>query len=417
MMFSMLRLVVAIPPLVAGPMMPWRALAGGETLLTRSWQRSDTVRASLELTIGEDSRDAPHQFGAISGLAVDREGRIYVADLQETHVTVFSLSGKRLATIGRKGRGPGEFEGPSGPALAADGALYVRDIARVTRFTRDPATGLSTKHDRDFRGPLYPNWTSRRASRVDRDGRFLHPDTRSRIGGEIRHVYLRYSAQGAFIDSLPVPSYPNDPPTSAVLRISASGGRMIRGLNHTPFAPLPVWDATPASTVISGDGIAYVLVETDASGRTLRRFERAVTPARIPSSERSDSARALKARIDTLPVPLAQLEGVPEDVRAQRLPSVYPQYMAVFAAEDGTVWVRRWPPAGRGGETFLDVFDARGAFLTTVILPVALAAGHHPVLTGDAIVGVTIDRDTDLESVVRLRFRLGGRTGVRDAGR
>ena len=371
----------------------------------------DTIRGRIDLIIGEDAAAAPgraagqHIFSAISGVAVDRQGRIYASDLQQARIDVFSPTGRRLATIGRKGQGPGEFEGPSGPALAPDGALYVRDISRVARFVPDPASGLATRHDRNFQGPIFPNWTSRRASRVDREGRFHHPESIWRTGQLVRHFYLRYSAQGRFVDTLPVPSYGNEPELTASIRTSPNGGRMVRGLNHVPFAPIPAWDVTAAGTVVSGDGRSYVLVETDAAGKVLRRFERPGAPARIPSAERSDSARALAARIDSLPIPVAQLSGVPEDVRAQRIPVVYPAYMAVFAAEDGRVWVRRWPLVPRTSESIFDVFEPGGRMLATVSIPVRLAAGHHPVIGSDVLVGVTTDPETDVESIVRVRFR------------
>ena len=375
--------------------------------------QQDTTRGQVDLVIGEDARPAPgrtaapHIFSAISGLAVDRRGRIYVSDLKEVHVAVFSPTGALLATIGRKGQGPGEFEAPSGPALDPGGALYVRDVAKVARFVVDPATGLATRHDRDFRGPIYPDWTSRRASRVDREGRFYHPGSIWRTGELVKHHYLRYSAQGVFIDTLLVPLYDNIPEPTASIRTSPNGGRMIRGLNHVPFAPIPVWDVTHKGMVISGDARSYVLSETDVAGRTLRRFERSGALVRIPASERDDSARALRRRIDSLPVGInqPQVHGVPDDVKAQRLPATYPAYMAVFAADDDRVWVRRWAPPGRRAESFFDVFDPAGRFLGTVMLPVRLAAGHHPAIGRDVLVGVTIDEETDLESVVRVRFR------------
>lgn len=372
---------------------------------------ADTVRGTVDLVIGEDAAAAPgraagrHIFSAISGIAVDRQGRIYAADLMQTHVVVFSPSGSLLATIGRKGQGPGEFEGPSGPALAPDGSLYVRDISHVARFIVDPATGVAAKHDRDFRGPLYPDWTSRRASRVDREGRFHHPGSTWRDGQLVHHYYLRYTARGEFVDTLHVPAYPNHPTPTASIRTSPNGGRMVRGLNHVPFAPIPAWDVTVGGTVISGHGRAYVLTESDASGKVVRRFERSVPLAEIPRAERSDSARALARRIDSLPIPVAQVHGVPDDVKSQRLPATYPAYMAVFGAEDGRVWVRRWPTAPRSTESIFDVFDASGRFLRTVVIPLRLAAAHHPVIGPDVLVGVTIDPETDVESIIRVRFR------------
>ena len=78
----------------------------------------------------------------------------------------------------------------------------------------------------------------------------------------------------------------------------------------------------------------------------------------------------------------------------------------MFVAEDGRVWVRRWPPPGRRNETFFDVFDPSARFLGTVDLPVRLSGVHHPAIGTDALVGVTVDEETDLESIVRARFRI-----------
>jgi len=160
----------------------------------------------------------PHIFSAISGIAVDRQGRIHAADRKEVHVAVFSPAGALLATIGRKGKGPGEFDAPSGPALAPDGALYVRDVSKVARFEPAPTTGLATVHDRDFRWPLFPDWMSRRASRVDAKGRFQHPGSTWRDRDLVKQHLLRYSARGAFADTLRVPQYDNAPDPTASIR-------------------------------------------------------------------------------------------------------------------------------------------------------------------------------------------------------
>jgi len=155
-----------------------------------------------------------------------------------------------------------------------------------------------------------------------------------------------------------------------------------------PSPPIPVWDVTSAGTVISGDARPYLLVETNADGAAVRRFERNLPLARIPASECADSARALERRIDSLPVPITRPEvfGVPDDVKARRLPTDYPAYMAVFAAADGRVWVRRWPLAGRRDESVFDVFDGAARFLGTVIAPVRLAAGRHPVINRESLI-------------------------------
>ena len=190
-----------------------------------------------------------------------------------------------------------------------------------------------------------------------------------------------------------VPLFPNSPAPVAVLRTSASGGRMIYGLNHVPFAALPVWDLTSAGTIIALTGDRYVITERDASGTVLHSYNRNVNVNRIPARERADSVTALKRRIDSLPVPIGRVEGVPPSVARLELPQTFPFYSAVFGAHDGKVWVRRWVP-GSDARTIFDVFAREGQFIATVALPAVISPDVHPVQTVDRIVSVVIEAET-----------------------
>ena len=78
-----------------------------------------------------------------TGLAYDPiGGRIYVADTYAHDVKVFDAEGKLLATLGRRGSGPGEFNYPTHLAFAR-GELYVTDTlnSRIEVFRTD-GTGL-----------------------------------------------------------------------------------------------------------------------------------------------------------------------------------------------------------------------------------------------------------------------------------
>lgn len=58
------------------------------------------------------------------------DGGLYVADMSNSHVLQFDARGNLIRTIGRKGQGPGEFEGPGMNGLVENGrTLAVFDVS------------------------------------------------------------------------------------------------------------------------------------------------------------------------------------------------------------------------------------------------------------------------------------------------
>jgi hypothetical protein len=364
----------------------------------------DTVRARLLGTIGENAR-TPFFLSQVSGFALDDSGRVYVADFQDPHVVVFAPDGRHLATIGRKGEGPGEFRAPTGPVIGADGMLYVRNMSKVSRFRRDVKTGLATVFDSTFDGPPMAPWLSKWPSVIDRAGRFHFPQTVNLDADKLTHVgYRRYGAGGRKLDSIGVPMYATSRSDWSSVRISEGSGKLVFGVNVVPFHPVPVWAVTPAGTVISGAANKYELVETDSAGRVVRTISRAVPAVRIPAAERDDSIKALKRRIDSLPVPIERVQFVAPEVREMRIPETYPFYTGVVAAPSGDLWVRRWLPAAASPRTVVDVLTAAGAYRHTVILPMNCAREPGMVVRGSYVVCMEVDRETGGESVVVARI-------------
>ena len=74
----------------------------------------------------------------ISSADVDADGNIYVGQPQEQHVKVFAADGSLLRTIGRRGKGPGEFSSVTAVRVLRD-TLWVSDarLQRVTYFSLD----------------------------------------------------------------------------------------------------------------------------------------------------------------------------------------------------------------------------------------------------------------------------------------
>lgn len=91
----------------------------------------ERFQARLVASSGED---AP--FSAVTGLDVDSEGRIYVADWLLPDVVVLGPDGRHVRSIGRRGSGPGEFQRVSSvQVLPGDSVLvFDRGLRRVTVF-------------------------------------------------------------------------------------------------------------------------------------------------------------------------------------------------------------------------------------------------------------------------------------------
>ncbi len=79
--------------------------------------------------IGElDSSDENVLFHQPADIAFDGEGNIYVLDAGNHRIQKFSPAGTYLATIGRRGEGPGELQFPLSLDIDAQGYLYVPDM-------------------------------------------------------------------------------------------------------------------------------------------------------------------------------------------------------------------------------------------------------------------------------------------------
>jgi hypothetical protein len=184
---------------------------------------------------------------------------------------------------------------------------------------------------------------------------------------------------------------------------------MLPGLNRVPFAPVPVWDVTRAGTILSSTGAEYTLIETGLGGDTIRVLQGPTREAvTIPASERVDSARALDARLDTLPVPIGEVRGLGPGVRDRQLPATLPPVISIHVAVDGSIWVETWPPEGQADSRFFDVLDAEGGLLKRVQLRAPLMRDPPPFFGERYIVGVLRDLDTGVERVVRFTVPSAG---------
>lgn len=104
-----------------------------------------------------------------TGLALDAAGgRLYVADTHGHDIKVFGLDGRLLATLGRRGDGPGEFSYPTHLAFAR-GRLYVADTMNARVQVLDAATGRPLRSIGD-RGMYVGNLVRPKGVATDSEG-------------------------------------------------------------------------------------------------------------------------------------------------------------------------------------------------------------------------------------------------------
>ncbi|MBI3743628.1 MAG: hypothetical protein HY261_05000, partial [Chloroflexi bacterium] len=68
------------------------------------------------------------QFNMPSGIAVDAQGNVYVADRGNYRIQEFTSTGKFLTKWGSEGSGDGQFNSPFGVAVDGVGNVYVADF-------------------------------------------------------------------------------------------------------------------------------------------------------------------------------------------------------------------------------------------------------------------------------------------------
>lgn len=102
---------------------------------------SDPGNVNVELQLGNKPKVATpdkvinihSDVKAARGIALDKDGNIYVADTGNHRVSVFDKDGKLVRTIGSEGTDPGQFGSPEDVAVGPDNLLYVLESSAPSR--------------------------------------------------------------------------------------------------------------------------------------------------------------------------------------------------------------------------------------------------------------------------------------------
>jgi hypothetical protein len=365
---------------------PMDTLANGAVLVsnpaTGAWDDDSRWTLATELVIGSIAGNGPDLFGEITGVEVDRLGRIYVADRQAAEVRVFNSDGSHVRTFGRRGRGPGEFEQLVGLGWGADGNLVVVDAANGYIDFDTTGTWIGVRRRETAATLVTVPWP----------GGFGFGGEIFDIGmdlssGSPRRSLLRYSADLASVDTIPLPEY-----EQPVFTVQTGPGRIMAA--PVPFAPAQFWAIDPAGSRWSGISGEYRLVQQDFSGDTIRIVEREHTAERVTNAD----MEAMMAR-------LSGFAGLGGQIDRSQIPDTHPAFGAIFVDDRSNLWVTvpRGEASAPGFE--LDVFDAMGRYLGRVGSDVGDLSGR-PVIRSDYIFAVVRD-ELEVAKIARLRIDRG----------
>lgn len=331
-----------------------------------AWERS--TRWSLEhiVRIGAVEDNTPEVFGRVVDVAFGPDSAIYILDGQAGEIRVFDSRGSYLRTIGRRGEGPGEFASPYGIWVDERAHLWVADegMRRYSRFN------LSGELLETLRSPFHGG-VGRGQFRVS--GRSLWDlELVVRRGENLGIGIRRFQIEDGLVAA----------DTFAFGRWTPTG--LARTVNGERFIAIPPWSARRVmdvgidGSVWVGVGDTYALHRVDRTGDTVWSTLRTIDPILF-------SDRAVAQLRDWLAEQMAQ--GFPADPSV--LPRAYPYFSRIVIADDGYLWVFREGVANGSG---FDVFTPDGRYLGTVESTIAAgSAGTHPHVTGEHLLGVSVD--------------------------
>jgi hypothetical protein len=353
---------------------------GGSLERNRDWVLNEEAFDFVEQArVGALEGRVEDVFAEISAIAVDGLGRLYVADTQMQNVRVFDSLGVLVRSLGRAGRGPGEFYWPDGLTWQNDSTLWVFDLANK-RYSVYDTTGI---HVRDQRRPPLGSLGPWHA-RFDL-GHLIEPA----IGTPNRLVAIPPVGPESFpTDTFPYPlnGMPIDEwqPTYSIRTPGAF--RRVK----VPFSEGFEWALDGMGGVWVGDTRTGRLVRLGLKGDTLEAIDPGIIPATISDEERGAAIEGLGASARSLDL--------------SKIPGRKPHFRMIVPTEDGGLWLFR---EGEGERWFVDVVDPPTCVVTSVRLPFEPDLSVRPVVKGGELWFVTRDQ-WDAQLVVRVNSKEAG---------
>lgn len=137
-------------------------------------------------------------FSSPQGMAIDKSGQLYVAELLGARISVFDAKGNFLRSFGERGDAHYQFEAPKDLAFDSDGNLWVLDTRRAQIYTYTPegVLLLATGTDGPSTHPL--GFSTPTAIHIDADDKIYVTDRLNRRFSVWHYFSERYLQEHPF---------------------------------------------------------------------------------------------------------------------------------------------------------------------------------------------------------------------------
>lgn len=256
----------------------------GDTLVVRTVGSSSAGMHTLveEVRVGELDGPDEYTFGAVSEMLALPDGGVLIFDRLVPALRLYDSSGTYVRTIGRKGGGPGEYQGSGGMALLPDGRVAMWDPtnARIQFFSQDGTAGDVVR--------LSGGFASSRAVWTDDEGRVYYraliPQSNSeatRQAPRLNTGVARFKPGNAAHDTLPLPVEAS--PDQTLTASTPDGGGW--SSRNVPFMFSPAWTVFANGFAFTVNPRYRIVVERDGH---LMVIEREVEPVPVEAAERAN---------------------------------------------------------------------------------------------------------------------------------
>ncbi len=271
-----------------------------------------------ELAIEESEGQEEYMLSLPRSIAVDDEGDIYVLDLKESHIRVFDKNGVYQKTIGRRGQGPGEFQGPLGIQITANSEILVNNLtsSRLTYFSLQG----------EFLREEHMTGMPRSLLKMDSNGDYICAYPKA---GEIFKVVLeKYNSKQKKLFSIAEiePKYEE---------------------NYSQLAKSIIFDVTNDNEIIWAITDKYEIMITNEDGNLTRKIIKDYDSTEISEEEK-----------------LIFLKQAPLHPGV-KFPKYFPPLRDTFISVDGDgrIYIGTYERFSDGIGYYFDVFDAEGKYI------------------------------------------------------